>query len=283
MGNDTNNKRYYWLKLEKNFFKDARIKKLRRLAGGDTYTIIYLKLMLLSLELEGKLVYEGIYPTFEEEMADKIDEYDKHLDDVRIAISWLQSEQILLPLDDGDFQFKHLLIGSETKNNVYKKQKRLEKFQSDSNQIPIILDNRDKSIDKEKDIDIRDNNILSQILGYWNEKSKQYRTEQFKMPCHKAITPNLEKALNKALSLYGYNDITLAIEHYAIVCNDSNYYFNYVWSLEDFVKQSNALPDFLDKGEKWINYCSSKSAKVKRANDILNQIDMEEMKNEGWI
>jgi predicted phage replisome organizer len=185
MGNETNNKRYYWLKLEKNFFKDARIKKLRRLAGGDTYTIIYLKLMLLSIELEGKLVYEGIYPTFEEEMADKIDEYDKHLEDVKIAISWLQSEQILLPLEDGDYKFHNLPIGSETKNNIYKKQKRLEKFQSDSNQLPIDID-IEKDIDK--DIELEKDNIskkkfskpsLQDVQDYINEKNYHFSAEDF--------------------------------------------------------------------------------------------------------
>ena len=49
-GNEINNKKYYWLKLDRHFFGNARIKKLRKLAGGDTYTIIYLKLLLLMLK-----------------------------------------------------------------------------------------------------------------------------------------------------------------------------------------------------------------------------------------
>ena len=36
-------KKYYWLKLKDDFFNSREIKKLRRIAGGDTYTIIYLK------------------------------------------------------------------------------------------------------------------------------------------------------------------------------------------------------------------------------------------------
>ena len=39
----TNIKKYYWLKLKEDFFRDKKIKKLRKIAGGDTYTIIYLK------------------------------------------------------------------------------------------------------------------------------------------------------------------------------------------------------------------------------------------------
>ena len=47
------NKKFYWLKLEAKFFDDLRIQKLRNISGGDTFTCIYLKLLLLSLENDG--------------------------------------------------------------------------------------------------------------------------------------------------------------------------------------------------------------------------------------
>lgn len=34
-------KKYYGLRLENDFFKQKEIKKLRKIAGGDTYVIIY--------------------------------------------------------------------------------------------------------------------------------------------------------------------------------------------------------------------------------------------------
>ena len=40
-------KKYYWLKLKKDFFNSKEMKKLRRIAGGDTYTVIYLKMQLV--------------------------------------------------------------------------------------------------------------------------------------------------------------------------------------------------------------------------------------------
>ena len=36
-------KQYYWLQLKEDFFRQKEIKLLRKIAGGDTYTIIYLK------------------------------------------------------------------------------------------------------------------------------------------------------------------------------------------------------------------------------------------------
>lgn len=67
-------KRYYWLKLKDDFFTSRRMKKLRKIAGGDCYTIIYLKLQLLSLKTEGHLYYEGLEESFAAELALDIDE-----------------------------------------------------------------------------------------------------------------------------------------------------------------------------------------------------------------
>jgi len=145
MGNETNNKRFYWLKLQDNFFKNARIKKLRRVAGGDTYTIIYLKLMLLTTKTNGVYIYEGIENTIEEEISLKLDE---KLDDVKILWQYLLTNQMVEERENGDVLIPEVSnnIGSETYNNIQKKKKRLELFQPNSNPIPIEID---KDIEKE--------------------------------------------------------------------------------------------------------------------------------------
>lgn len=81
-------KRYYWLKLRNDFFDSVRMKKLRSVAGGDTYTIIYLKLQLAALETEGSLVYEGIENSIAEELALLINEKPE---DVGLTLNFLQS------------------------------------------------------------------------------------------------------------------------------------------------------------------------------------------------
>lgn len=81
-------KRYYWLKLYDDFFNSKRIKKLRSIAGGDTYTIIYLKMQLKSLRSDGYLYFDGVMDDFAEELALDIDE---NVDDVKVTISFLLS------------------------------------------------------------------------------------------------------------------------------------------------------------------------------------------------
>ena len=77
-------RRYYWLKLKKDFFNSKRMKKLRAIAGGDTYTIIYLKMLLKAIESDGILKFENVEKSFSDEIALDIDE---NPDDVGIAVN----------------------------------------------------------------------------------------------------------------------------------------------------------------------------------------------------
>ncbi|MDD3465681.1 MAG: phage replisome organizer N-terminal domain-containing protein [Campylobacterales bacterium] len=85
-------KKYFWLKLKDTFFSNPKIKKLRKIAGGDTFSVIYLKLMLLSLKNDGIIEIEGLEPTVEEELALVMDE---EVDNVRLTISYLQQTGLL--------------------------------------------------------------------------------------------------------------------------------------------------------------------------------------------
>lgn len=109
-------KKYYWIKLTDDFlFSDLRIKKLRKIAGGDTYTIIYLKLMLLSKNNKGVIEYEGIENNVSEELALKLDE---DIENIKMTISYL-NQTGLLEIKDPINQDIYLpqaetLIGSES-------------------------------------------------------------------------------------------------------------------------------------------------------------------------
>lgn len=93
-------KRFYWLKLKEDYFSSPKIKKLRKIAGGDTFTIIYLKMQLLSVKNEGFIEYENIEPTFEEELALKLDE---DLDNVGVTLNYLKSMSLIEESDTNKF------------------------------------------------------------------------------------------------------------------------------------------------------------------------------------
>lgn len=79
-------KRYYWLKLPEDFFRQKPIKKLRKIAGGDTYTIIYLKMLLIAMKEDGKLYFEGVEDDFYEELSLELDEDSEN---VKVTVLFL--------------------------------------------------------------------------------------------------------------------------------------------------------------------------------------------------
>ena len=85
-------KRYFWLKLHKDFFKRKEIKRLRKIAGGDTYTIIYMEMLLRSIIDGGKLFFDGIEDNFASELALDLDEDEEN---VKITIQYLLKTGLL--------------------------------------------------------------------------------------------------------------------------------------------------------------------------------------------
>lgn len=79
-------KKYFWLKLREDFFGSLRIKRLRKLAGGDTFVVIYLKMQLKALRSDGVLTWKGYEDAFVDELALDLDEEP---DNVRMTLAYL--------------------------------------------------------------------------------------------------------------------------------------------------------------------------------------------------
>lgn len=106
-------KRYFWLKLKDDFFSSKRIKKLRRMPGGDTYLIIYLKMQLKALKSDGILTYTGLESDFSEELALDLDE---ETDNVRETLRYLLSCGLAETSDNISYLLPYTIesTGSET-------------------------------------------------------------------------------------------------------------------------------------------------------------------------
>ena len=155
--------RYFYLKLPKNWFKNARIKKLRKIAGGDTYTVIYLKMLLMAINHNSMIIYEGIEKTIEEELALKLDE---DVENVRMTIQFLKANELWEEKTNGDVHLIECdsMVGSETYANILKKDQRNRQMvgQIPTNVQPVSnhclttvqpMSNY-KEIDKDKELEI---------------------------------------------------------------------------------------------------------------------------------
>lgn len=157
-------KKYYWLKLKEDFFREKEIKKLRRLAGGDTYTIIYLKMMLLSLNDNGILFFDGVEDDFCDELALEIDE---DTENVRFTIMYLLKVGLIEEVNSSEMFLTKMpeLIGSETdKAALMRKKRQREKLVNGNNVTrigndvtevlpPVTFCYTEKERDKEKEIE----------------------------------------------------------------------------------------------------------------------------------
>ena len=161
-------KKYFWLKLKEDFFTSIAMKKLRRIAGGDTYTIIYLKLQLLSLKDEGALFYEGIEPTFYEEMALALDE---DADNVRATLIFLENAGLISKVNDNEYMLTEVpyMIGNESESaprvRAYRQRKALQ-CNADVTECNGLVTKRNTEIDINKDIDIKIDKDIEKSIGF---------------------------------------------------------------------------------------------------------------------
>lgn len=150
-------KKYVWLKLKDDFFQQRVIKKLRKIAGGDTYTIIYLKLQLLSLKDEGKLFYEGVEDDFAEEMALTIDE---EIENVKVTLMFLEKNGLIETVSEDEYLLPHVIdsIGSESASaeRVRKHREKQKALHCNTDVTPLLQDETNCNTEKEKDKEIDD-------------------------------------------------------------------------------------------------------------------------------
>ena len=143
-------KRYYWLKLQDDFFDSKRIKKLRKLAGGDTFTIIYLKMQLLAMKRDGVLEYTGLEDSFAKELALDLDEDD---DNVAVTVAYLLNCGLLETSDDREYFVPYAVLntgseGSSTKRVREHRERKALQCNVDETLVKRIC-NGEKEIEKE--------------------------------------------------------------------------------------------------------------------------------------
>lgn len=220
-------KRYYWLKLTEQFFKDKAMKKLRKIAGGDTYTIIYLKMLLKAISQDNKLYFEGVENNFIEELALELDE---EADNVSVTVSYLKSRGLIVVGDD-EMQLMQCdeMIGTETDAA---RRKRLQREREKKNEIKasserllgqeVKKDLEEEKPKKETQIQIfrrlADNYCLSEPVKEQMEiwfKYKTERKEAYKEQGMKSLLKQVEKRTAK----YGDKSVIDLIE----TCMSSNW------------------------------------------------------------
>lgn len=159
----TKTKVYFWLKFDKKFFDNLFIKRLKSVSGGYAMTVIYIRLMLESLETDCILYYEGYFDNLIQELALKLDVSE---DDVSMTIAYFTKCGLIQIDTDGNAKFPQAeaLLEQETNWAQYKRKDRkvgqiptkLDNVQPMSNQCPTEIEKEiEKEIESEEDIELK--------------------------------------------------------------------------------------------------------------------------------
>ena len=155
---------YFWLKVDKKFFDNLFIKRLKNMPGGYTMTVIYIRLMLESLEDDCILYYEGYFDSLVQELALKLDVSE---DDINMTVAYFTRCGLIQIDDDGHATLSQAkaMVESETNWAKYKRDQRknsqdlpkLENVQNKktiSNSCPTEIEiELDKELEKDKELD----------------------------------------------------------------------------------------------------------------------------------
>lgn len=144
------NKRYFWIQLAQDFFKSKEMKLLRKIAGGDTHTIIYLKMMLMSLEDSGQIYFDGVADSLAEEISLVIDE---SIEDIKITLIFLESKGLLTRHSEREYFLEQVpeMVGSETASTRRSRKHRETKMLQSNTDATNRNGDIDKDIEKEKE------------------------------------------------------------------------------------------------------------------------------------
>lgn len=222
----SDNKRYYWLKLPEDFYDDDTIQWIEDQENGAAYVNFYLKLLLKSLSDEGRLIrYVGqrLIP-YDIKSLSRLTNTDT--DTVRVALELFVKIGLIERLDTGEIYMSQIdeMIGSETQAATRMRKMRARKALKSDNQAEkqeidngkrnnvtvernnvqkCYTDNRDKIIDKDIEIEKRDNNNISKNF---NDEEKITVDYYYRLVKNNTSKSDIDLVVN-AINQYGWKKI----------------------------------------------------------------------------
>ena len=164
-------KKYYWLKLQRDFFKRHDVRIIEEMENGKDYLLFYLKLLVESIDHNGNLRFSDTVP-YNERMLSVVT--NTNVDIVRSALKVFTDLKMIEILQDETIYMTEVekMIGSAADNDNAKRQQRFRERQKSAlledsvtknnasvtecvtNNNESKSKNKSKSIEIDKEIDI---------------------------------------------------------------------------------------------------------------------------------
>lgn len=133
------NKKYFWLKLDRNFFKRHDIQIVESMPNGKDYVLFYLKLLVESIDHEGMLRFNEMIP-YNDSMLATIT--NTNIDIVRSAIKMFKELKLMEILDDKTLYLKETqkMLGESSST------KRVQQYRERKKQLMLSESTDDKCV-----------------------------------------------------------------------------------------------------------------------------------------
>jgi predicted phage replisome organizer len=238
----TKTKVYFWLKFDKKFFDNLFIKRLKSVNGGYAMTVIYIRLMLESLETDCILYYEGYFDNLIQELALKLDVSE---DDISMTMSYFTKCGLIQIDTDGNAKFPQAeaLLEQETNWAQYKRKDRkvgqiptnLDNVQRVSNQCPPEIE-IEKEIELEKEVEVEEKTTTTTAPVFSQEFINLYNS--FEQESGRPLSAIQQQELGYMLDEFNADLIHEALKE---AVNQGKVNFAYIKAILARWKQDNLL------------------------------------------
>ena len=234
-GKMSKNKRYYWLKLKKTYFNQLEQKKMKRQPEGRNMQIIYLRMLLLCIDTDGFIFYQGVYDTIEEELAE---EFDEPVELIQQTVNFLLSNNMVSTSEDNSLYMPEAVkcVGSESDSaeRVRKHRETEKMLQCNANVTECNTEKEieiEKEIEKEPEIEGENRIDYQEIVNLYNDTCVSF-------PKVLALSEARKKAIKARLKIYSLEDFKKLFQmaegsRFLKGGNDRNWSANFDWLIKD--------------------------------------------------
>ena len=269
---------YFWLKVDKKFFDNLFITRLKHMPGGYTMTVIYIRLMLESLEDDCILYYEGYFDNLVQELALKLDVSE---DDINMTVAYFTKCGLIQIDDDGHATLSQAkaMVESETNWAKYKRDQRknsqnvpklenVQKLETVSNSCPT-----EKEIDKELELEL-ELKLDKEYIVEQNSPTEQSSEYIFPEWLDENSIKDLEKTKNKELWIPIVYLNQVANKRYKFVDKTKKFLlarFNEGYTLEDFKQVIDVKTEEWKDNPEFFKYLRPETLFGSKFDSYLNQ------------
>ena len=273
---------YFWLKVDKKFFDNLFIKRLKNMPGGYTMTVLYIRLMLESLEDDCILYYEGYFDSLVQELALKLDVSE---DDINMTVAYFTKCGLIQIDDDGHATLSQAkaMVESETNWAKYKRDQRknsqnlpklenVQKLETVSNSCPTEKE-KEIEIDKELELEL-ELKLDKEYIVEQNSPTEQSSEYIFPEWLDENSIKDLEKTKNKELWIPIVYLNQVANKRYKFVDKTKKFLlarFNEGYTLEDFKQVIDVKTEEWKDNPEFFKYLRPETLFGSKFDSYLNQ------------